>query len=83
MHKAKQLSTAQIKCLEHARNGGISRNGKLRKAQLGVTGHVADLCIGALKKREFLRDDESITEAGLMALAQAQADSALAASTAS
>lgn len=74
MSKDKPLSNTAIRCLETARTDGIDRDPKLRKKQLGVSGIVSDLSIGLLQKKEYLRADWTITEAGEKALAEARAE---------
>jgi hypothetical protein len=76
MITSKPLSATAIRCLQHASTDGIDRDPKIRKAQLGVSGIVSDLSIGLLRKKDFLTDDWKITEAGVRALAEAEAEHA-------
>lgn len=82
MPKTRPLSTAQIRCLEHASTDGIARDSKGLKEQIGLSGITANQCLSSLKKMEFLTPDDTITEAGQQALAEAHARKLLEAATA-
>jgi hypothetical protein len=73
MPKTRPLSNAQIRCLEHASSDGIARDSKGLKTQIGLSGITAHQCLSSLKKMDFLKEDDTITDAGQQALAEAQA----------